>query len=262
MNRDWQVLDDELRAWADRPATLWWRDDDAARASPALARLLNIARDHGAAIAIAAVPAEADATLVDAIEGCADATVIQHGYAHRNHAPSGERSAELSANRAPGTVLDELRQGRDRLARAFNERFQPILVPPWNRIAEVLIPRLPELGIRGLSCFGPRAERVAAPGVVRVNTHVDVIAWKRGRTFIGKAAAIARIVAHLAARRRSEVDDEPTGLLTHHLAFDDGAFAFVQELVARTSGNPSVRWLDVHAAFQSNDIALTFARSA
>jgi hypothetical protein len=243
------LLEDELCQWADRPATLWWRDDDVASDSAALAALLSIARDHDAAIALAAIPAKVDATLVNAIDRCAPATVVQHGYAHANHARSGERSVELGGDRSLDDVVDELQRGRDVLSRTFKQRFRSILVPPWNRIAEPLIPRLAGIGLRGLSCFGPRSAPLAAPGVALVNTHVDLIAWKRGRLFIGEEAAIARIVAHLAARRRGEVDDEPTGVLTHHLAFGDDAFAFLRELIARTSSHRHVRWLDVDAAF-------------
>jgi hypothetical protein len=261
VSTSWDLLDDELRQWSDHPATLWWRDDDAASDSAALAALLSIARDHDVAIALAAIPATVDATLVGAIDRSAQATVVQHGYAHANHARSGERSVELGGEQSLEVVLDELQRGRDVLSGTFAQRFRSILVPPWNRIAEPLIPRLAGIGLRGLSCFGPRPTPLAAPGVAFVNTHVDLIAWKRGRTFIGEAAAITRIVAHLAARRRREVDDEPTGVLTHHLAFDDDAFAFLRDLMARTSGHRHVRWLDVDAAFQLSD-ALTFDPAA
>ena len=87
----WRILDDELRAWNGRDVTLWWRDDDASSASPRLARLLAIARAHRVPVAIAAVPAQIEESLVDAIASSDTASVIQHGYAHRNHAPAGER---------------------------------------------------------------------------------------------------------------------------------------------------------------------------
>ena len=261
MSTSWHSLEDELNQWGDRPATLWWRDDDAASGSAPLARLFSIARDHAVALALAAIPAKVDATLVRAVDRFPNITVVQHGYAHANHARSGERSVELGGARPLDELVDELERGRVLLSRTFASSFRSILVPPWNRIAEPVIPRLAGIGLRGLSCFGPRSTPLAAPGVARVNTHVDLIAWKRDRTFIGEAAAITRIVAHLAARRHGEVDDEPTGVLTHHLAFGDEAFAFLADLMARTSQHPHVRWLDVDAAFQLNE-ALTFDPAA
>jgi hypothetical protein len=254
----WQVLDDELRAWHCRDVTLWWRDDDACAASPRLARLLAIARGHRVPVAIAAVPAAVDKSLVDALAASDVAAVIQHGYAHRNHAPAGERSAELGAHRPLDERLGELSAGTDALAKLFGRRFRPVLVPPWNRIAADLIVALPATPLCALSCFGSRSSAAPAPGVVQANTHVDPIAWRRGRAFIGVDETLARIVAHLRARREARVDaDEPTGLLTHHLAFDDAMFEFVDALCARTLRHPHVRWLGVDEVF-----AVTSFRSA
>ena len=104
----------------------------------------------------------------------------------------------------------------------------PLLVPPWNRIDPRVIARLPAAGYVALSTFGPRPAPWAAPGVVQCNTHVDLIAWRQDRAFIGADRAIERTVAHLRARREGHVDSvEPTGILTHHLDFDDAAWAFL-----------------------------------
>jgi hypothetical protein len=124
------------------------------------------------------------------------------------------------------------------------------------------------MGFRGLSCFGPRAQAVAAPGLVQVNAHVDLIAWRRDRRFIGADAAIERLVWHLSARRSGETDaDEPTGVLTHHLAMGDDAFGFVAELMRRTRAHAAAAWLDARGAFAvahapGASAVLTSARSA
>ncbi len=56
---DWSDLDAELDRWASagRTATLWWRDDDAARLTPALERLIALARRHHAIVHLAVIPA-------------------------------------------------------------------------------------------------------------------------------------------------------------------------------------------------------------
>ena len=246
------ALTRELDLWVaqGRLATLWLRDDDACRDSPALAHLLALVRAHAVPVAIAAIPAALDATLVDALRDCREATLVQHGFAHRNHAAPGERGAELGDGRAVAERVLELRGGRERLVRAFGTRFAPILVPPWNRIGDALVPHLRSAGFRGLSRFGPRDARDAAPGLLQVNTHVDPIAWRRDRHFIGGEAAVSRLVEHLRARREGACDPgEPTGVLTHHLAFDDAAFAFVDALLARTARHPACDWLDARRAF-------------
>ena len=57
----WRDLTWELDAWATagQTATLWWRDDDATRPTPALARLRQLAQDNGIPVALAVVPAGA-----------------------------------------------------------------------------------------------------------------------------------------------------------------------------------------------------------
>jgi len=260
-----QNLGDELDAWSacGLRATLWLRDDDACANSPALRKLLGIARDHRVPVGIAAIPAAADATLVDAIARCDEASVIQHGYAHRNHAAPGARAAELGAERVLAVRVEEIARGRTRLADLFGERFIPVLVPPWNRMAGDLVPHLVSAGFLGLSRFGPRGRATPAPGLREINTHVDVIAWRRERAFIGAHAAIERLVTHLRARRERRCDaDEPTGLLTHHLVFDDAAWAFLDALFRLLREHDAVSWLDVTRAFEAPDIALTSARSA
>ena len=259
-------LTGELDRWdaLGRHATLWLRDDDACSDTPALRRLLGLAREHRVPVAIAAIPAIVDSTLADAIGDCREATLVQHGYAHRNHAAHRIGAAPSSATTASvGTRLDELERGRDRLADAFGARFRPVLVPPWNRIGDDLVAHLRAAGFVGLSRFGPRDAREAAGGLTQVNAHVDPIAWRRERAFIGADAALARLTAHLGARRQRTCDaDEPTGVLMHHLVFPDAAWDFVSELLRRTRAHRAARWLDVDAAFDLQPAQATSCRSA
>jgi len=246
----WNALAAELDAWtaAGRPATLWWRDDDAGAASPALARLLALAR--AAPLAIAAIPAEAGPGLAAAIEPGARVRVLQHGYAHRNHAAPGAKKCELGAGRARGEVLDELARGGERLRSLLPAAHLPVLVPPWNRIDPTLLAALPACGLRGLSTFGPRPA-AAAPGLAQVNTHCDPIDWRGSRGFVGEARALGALVDHLAARRLGGADaGEPTGLLTHHRELDEDGWRFVERLLAHTRSHSAARWLDALDVFE------------
>ena len=248
----WQQLDRELDAWRDggRRATLWCRDDDACRDSPALQQLLGIATAVQVPIALAAIPAGLEPSLVDAVAASNIVTVIQHGYAHRNHAPPGARKSELGTHRAVGAIVEDLRQGRAALAGGFGERFAAVLVPPWNRIAPEIVLRLPDAGFHGLSTFGPRAAVSPAGGLTQCNTHVDLIAWRDGRVFVGADHAIGCLLEHLKARREGRADvSEPSGILTHHLDLDDAGWRFLTELMARTREHGAVEWLSVNAAF-------------
>ena len=242
---DWSDLREELDAWhgAGRTVSLWWRDDDAMAPTPALDRLAGLARAHAVTVGLAVIPALARPSLAPWLESeCAE--VLQHGWAHGNHAADGQKRAELGAHRAPGVVAAELSKGFATLRELAGARFLPALVPPWNRIDEAVTSTLADVGFRGLSTFGPRRAAEAAPGIGQTNCHVDVVDWRGGRGFVGRDRAIAAVVAHLAARRERSADPaEPTGLLTHHAVHEESTWTFIDGFMALTKRHPAVRWL-------------------
>jgi hypothetical protein len=255
-----QALHDELDRWSalGERATSWWRDDDACADTPALRRLLSYADSHDVPLGLAVVPAKLADEATRAIAACARCTVMQHGYVHHDHAPAGEKRSELGAHRALPGIADDLSRGREVLEAAFGERFAPVLVPPWNRIAADVVSALPALGYRGLSTFGARRERMPVAGLVQCNAHADVIAWHDGRRFVGDDEAAALLATHLASRREARVDpEEPTGLLTHHLDFDAAAWKFIGRLFAFTREHPALRWVTPAAAFGLEPMAAT-----
>ena len=239
---------------AGRTATFWWRDDDAADVSPALDRLLQLSADHAVPLALAVVPAQASAALGERLRQAPErVAVLQHGYAHQNHAGPNEKKIELGPQRPAQVVIGELATGWLRLETLFAGRAQPVLVPPWNRIASFLVPVLPELGYRGLSQFGPRRRATPVKSVIQSNCHIDPIAWRSTRGFVGAPAAIAAAVAHLAVRLAaapgSAQAEEPTGLMTHHGAHDAALWSFLEQFLALASGHPGQRWLAAHEVF-------------
>ena len=249
----WRHLSEELDAWAaaKRRATLWWRDDDAVEPGPELARLLTLAEARDLPLGLAVIPARASVALAEWLESNhARATLLQHGYAHQNHARDGEKKAELGAQRPANVVLEELTRGWARMTALFGDSWAPILVPPWNRIAEAVVQGLAVLGFQGLSTHGPRAAVLAAPGLVQVNTHLDIMHWPSPRGFLGQAESLEILVAQLRARRLNEADAaEPTGLLTHHAAHDAAAWAFLEGLLDRLARHPAARFVETAEAF-------------
>lgn len=243
----WTRLADELRAWRDAGAapTLWWRDDDAAAPNPALSRLLILEKACGVPLALAVIPEAAQA------EALGEARcVIMHGCDHRNRAAAGEKKTEFPDSESDAAALERLAHARERLARLAGERFLPVLAPPWNRLRESLIPGLPAAGIRGLSRYGAR--RIKGGALPQANTHVDIIAWRGDRGFVGEDEALALMVQHLAARRRGAADAaEPTGLLTHHAQHDAAAWRFLERLFDATRAD-AARWLAAEQVFTSS----------
>jgi peptidoglycan/xylan/chitin deacetylase (PgdA/CDA1 family) len=238
----WQNLDAELSAWRDagRSASVWWRDDDAIEPTPALDRLLALGRAHGVPLILAVIPGKAKPSLPERLAGDTSVGVVQHGWTHTNHAAPGRAKAELAADRPISFMIGELARGALALDRLFGRNWTRALVPPYNRIAASLASALPMAGYVGLSTYGPR--RDANPALSVVNTHVDIIDWTP-RAFLGESAALDLLIKHLRARRERRVDaDEPTGLLTHHLAHDQGCWSFIDALLGRLRAHPQVEF--------------------
>ncbi|MFD2263141.1 polysaccharide deacetylase family protein [Lacibacterium aquatile] len=234
----------ELDLWraAGRTATLWWRDDDAVKPTAQLERLIDLSH-RGVPCGLAVVPEPAVRELAVRLLEEPFVEVLQHGFAHTNHAPPEVKSAEFGAHRDLEDRVADLCAGRDKLWRLFGEKFVPVLVPPWNRIGEDLLPELAQIGYRGLSTFEPR-KAAGAYGYVPINTHVDPIAWRAGKTFRGAEHSLKQLAGHLSRRRLGEVDpEEATGLLTHHLVHEESLWQFLEDLFAVLADRREVSWL-------------------
>jgi hypothetical protein len=246
----WAGLEAELDIWqaTGRTASFWWRDDDAIAVTPALDRLLALAED--VPIALAVIPGQAEAGLARRLARAPAATVVQHGWRHTNHAPAGERKSELGPHRPLSRRLHELRLGRERLGSLFGLRALGVLVPPWNRIAPDLVPRLPEIGISGLSITGARQSETAAAGLRAVNVHADLVDWHGGRGFIGETTALGLVLRHLRSRFLAAADaHEPTGILTHHLVQDARTEQFLRRFVAIVRRHSAARFVPIPELF-------------
>jgi hypothetical protein len=248
----WSAIEAELAYWRDagRDAVLWWRDDDAAAATAELDRLLELQRAQDVPLALAVVPATATPALAARLAAAPGIDLLQHGYAHTNHAPPGEgKKEELGAHRPAMIVLGELGTGRMALERLFGPDTLPVLVPPWNRIAPGLVPALPEIGYRGLSTFGIRRRAAPVAGLLQVNTHLDIIDW-RVRRFAGADAILAALANALSAAR---ITGEPIGLLSHHLAMDGQAWDFLNSFWGTLRGMPAVKIAAARELFASRE---------
>ncbi|MDH5748738.1 MAG: polysaccharide deacetylase family protein [Rhodospirillales bacterium] len=246
----WRDLNIELDAWSDcgRTASLWWRDDDACEATPALEKLLSISDLTGTPIALAVIPEGSGAGLRQRLAGQKHISVLQHGFAHVNHAPVGHKKAEFGPHRTIEIMESDLAGGKDLLS-DFEYTF-PAFVPPWNNIDESLLARLSGIGLKAVSTYLPRNSSEPVPGLRRTNAHVDIINWRGNRGFIGDESALEMITGHLRSRRIGGVDpEEPTGLLTHHLVHDEACWRFIEDLLQNTISHDAVRWIGAEEAF-------------
>lgn len=221
---------------AGRAVEFWWRDDDATALSPSLERILGLSKSHAVPLSLAVVPHSAEPELFALLHE--HVTVLQHGTDHRNRAAPDEKKTEYPAAESAAEALARLVQGSTRLKTLAGSRALPVLAPPWNRFRKDLLRKLPTIGFRGLSTYGARSAAEPVPGLRQVNTHVDIVAWRRGKRFIGESEALAAALRHLSG-------DEPVGWLTHHAVHDAAAWNFLERLF--TLGD--VRWLSAAEAF-------------
>lgn len=226
-----------------RTVTLWWRDDDAEDATPALETLLCLAASHRVPLGLAVVPRDATTALARRVADAPGVAVLQHGWSHAQHSPDVRKKAELGEHRPIEAILGELSAGRERLERLFGERFLPVLVPPWNRVGPAVRARRDEAGLPGLSAFGPCPEGERRT----VNTHVDLIDWTVRTT--GTRAAVFALVHREIEQRLRLRSDEPIGLLTHHLVHDEAGWRVIDELLVMLATHPAVAWPSAQALF-------------
>jgi hypothetical protein len=225
MNQEiWRPVFEALDMWhaANLKAPLWLRDDDSVKPTASLDRLIELTALHEIPLALAVVPANAGQALAQDLRTATHVTAIVHGWAHRNHAPEGEKKQEFGTHRAIGTMRQELSLAMARTRELFPDRMAAMFVPPWNRIASELIPTLRELGYTALSTFGVSIKNRP---IQEINVHVDIIDFRgtrRCREHNVLAKELAAALSHSFHNDRYAV-----GILSHHLAHDEAAFEFL-----------------------------------
>jgi hypothetical protein len=233
---------DEAAAQSKRIA-FWWRDDDAEDVTSALERLLALADRHGLPVALAVIPHGATPALAERLARAERVAVLQHGWRHANHSLPDEKKMELGDHRPAEVIRDELAEGFARLSQLFPSRFLPVLVPPWNRIGSKAAAELEAAGLAGLSTIGPVAP--GTPG--RVNTHVDIFAWKPERRPLAPEEVYA-LLCREAERRLAGVE-EPVGFLSHHLVHEEANWALLDDVFS-VLRHPAVVWPPIAELFQ------------
>lgn len=239
----WDELHGELDLWlaAGHVATFWWRDDDLNECSSAFDRLLDLRDTLDIPLHLATIPDAVDPHVGDDLTGC---ILLQHGVLHKNFAVEGEKKCEFPQSRPLTECVEDLRQGKERMEALFGELFYPVLVPPWNRISDLAVNELKGLGFVGLSRYKARVTAQPIAGLAEVNTHIDPVSWRGGRSSLGDEKILRMCINHLKARRTGFVDRlEPTGFLSHHLIHDEALWEVTFKLLKFLKSHQAVRWL-------------------
>jgi peptidoglycan/xylan/chitin deacetylase (PgdA/CDA1 family) len=221
-------LEDEFARWRERGLTprFWLRDDDATHPTPSLDRLLDLVGKYEAPLLLAAIPADATEALATRIDGERLVTPATHGYAHRRHTPEGTPAMELGGDRPAEEILADLKAGREKMLRLFEERLSGILVPPWNRLSREAAAHLHEVGFTALSTNSWHEDGSALP---QINTQIDIVDWANGRRGRPLEWAMGELLRRLEQAR--ERGGAPLGILSHHLVHDAQAWQTLEALI-------------------------------
>jgi hypothetical protein len=237
MHPELRSLDRRLRHCT-RPVRIWWRDDDAGATHPGLDRLLGIARHRGVPLALAVVPGWLDGTTQGLLAGHPRATIWQHGWQHRDHAEQGSRKIELGGRVDAAELARNLARGRKILEDSFGSQFQPVMVPPWNRIAPEIERLLPDLGYAALSTIAThhRGGESGASALPRLDVDLDLIRWGDRPGSLPLPEIAERLAALLDRAGPPRI-----GLMTHHRVMSEAAFTELETLLSFLIAHPLVR---------------------
>ncbi len=216
-----QKLNDEIDFWRaeDRKVRFFLRDDDAVSDTPPLRKLVELSKRSDTPILLAIIPKMADKSLAKLVQETPLVTPAAHGYAHISHTPQGYKPCELDRFRPLEVVIEEMKAARAKLAGLVGEGISALLVPPWNRIHEEIIPHVGDAGFAGISAKGWQRDPTPVP---MVNVHMDIIHWSGGVTGRDREWIYLNLAENLEAARKSGW--KPVGILTHHLVHDDRAW--------------------------------------
>jgi len=231
-----EALYGELEKWGESKPRLFLRDDDAFDATEALEKLISPCEDFNVPLLLATIPKPATRQLAERIRTTSLVTGAVHGYCHKNHSPKGEKTCELGRHRPLEEVLGELREGRAKLLDLFDGKLSDLLVPPWNRIHDEIIAEIEQLGFRGLSADGWLKQPMP---VKTVNAHVDIMHWSGGKISREHNWVLDKLTVNLEIARQK--GNRAVGILSHHLAHDDKAWAMLRKLFKLL--NDKVEWV-------------------
>ncbi|MBU1248062.1 MAG: polysaccharide deacetylase family protein [Proteobacteria bacterium] len=213
-------------------AILHFRTDDVAVVGASLVRLLGMFASRRVPLAPGLVPAWLTPERWKVLSGIApsgDFAWHQHGWRHKNHEQTGQKS-EFGSSRPLTEKIDELRRGAERLHDITDSTSLPIFTPPWNSLDAETLNALTDLGFQAVSRATDAEPACPAP-LVDIPVHADLHTRTEPDPETGLTALLMEIENALAAGT--------CGAMLRHQRMNPAAFAFLDlflELASRTKG--------------------------
>lgn len=227
---------------------LWWRNDDVTVLNDDLERLLLIAHDLDITIDLAVIPAKAEPALARQLAASRTCDVVQHGLWHLNHSPQGIPKNEFGAVRDQVCRLEDLAYGYEILSDLFGATFLPILAPPWNRIDDALIARLPSIGLQCLSRYSAAVQPPGTSSPLCLDVQIDLYDWDHGRSLDLQQMLLVLAERIRQNRRLSDAGLLTIGVLTHHEIHDATFAKELDALIRFVLAFPEVSWASARSS--------------
>ena len=241
-----QLLADEFALWAaaDQQVRLFLRDDDAISDTPALRKLSEMCEQNTAPLLLAVIPKFADNSLAELVKQSPLLTPAVHGFAHFNHSPLGHKTCELDRFRPLDVVIGEMKTAHQKMFTLFDGYISALLVPPWNRIHDEIVPHVVHSGFTGISAHGWRSPPTPIP---TVNVHLDIMHWSGGTVGRDREWIYSELCENLATARESGW--QPIGILTHHLVHDEQAWEGLEAIFEAATASKA-KWITADSLLQ------------
>lgn len=230
---------------AGAPQAFFFRDDDAGWRDDRLHAVLDCFRRREVILDVAVIPAELTPQLTRELTARVTQGGLrlhQHGYAHRNHEPSG-RKYEFGQSRDPAVAAQDIAEGQRRMHLAFGSDADPVFTPPWNRCDATVADVLVSLGFEVLS-RDSTAPPFDHPALAEIPVTVDWFGHHKGG--IGwNRDELGEVIA------RSVRCDPAVGVMLHHGVTDESELTAVDELLALVASHPQAQATTIMAVADS-----------
>ena len=215
---------------------VFFRADDVGVPGRQFARLTEIFISKRASLSLAVVPAWLTQPRWRQTQSlCRDASSLfcwhQHGWRHINHERSGKKQ-EFGPGRSVAQIEGDLLKGRQRLEYLIGDSFTPVYTPPWNRCSQLTLESLRKLGYHAVSRSRGSLPPVP-PGLPDFQVNVDLHTRKLENS--------PGDWTHLLDELRFTISSGCCGIMLHHQRMNDGAFAFLGNLLQIFTNHKNLR---------------------
>ena len=208
------------------------RIDDGRGLCERLEWVWGVLEGHGVPLHLGVIPVDLEPAGAERLRERAGrsrspVSVQQHGYRHVNHG-SGKRRFEFGDERAVAEQRSDILAGREILQEQIGELFEPIFVPPWDRLGASTLEILAQEHYLAVSVI-ETSSSPEDPRVPRVRMTTDPVQWRPDRAHRPWEETHREVAERLALEGYA-------GIELHHEIMDEEAVTGLDGLLGRLQG--------------------------